>query len=148
MRMEVGDFATLAELPRNQTFILTNYRGMAISCSRTAAHTTSWVARASRCPVDPWENKNRSNGGKLHGNQEESRQEKETLSGRCSFRYSPKPLERSTSREAFPFSRSRASIPGRKTFPPHRKFMSAAVASFGCSSITRRSLRAELEIKS
>src|ERR1035438_8473022 len=44
-------------------FMLTNYRHMAISCSRTATHTTSWVARASRCPVDPWENKNRSNGG-------------------------------------------------------------------------------------
>src|ERR1039458_10551064 len=43
--------------------MLTNYRHMAISCSRTATHTTSWVARASRCPVDPWENKNRSNGG-------------------------------------------------------------------------------------
>src|SRR5271169_995098 len=60
-------------------FILTNYRGMAISCIRTAAHTTSWVARASRCPVEPWENKNRSNGGKLHGNQEKGREEKETL---------------------------------------------------------------------
>src|SRR5271157_1045584 len=75
--------------------MLTNYIRMAISCSRTAAHTTSWVARASRCPVEPWENKNRSNGGKLHGNQEESRQEKETLSGRCSLE-----IPQSLSREA------------------------------------------------
>src|SRR5271157_2041823 len=94
--------------------MLTNYIRMAISCSRTAAHTTSWVARASRCPVEPWENKNRSNGGKLHGNQEESRQEKETLSGRCSNRNSPKPLERSTSREAFPLS-LRPCIAAKKT---------------------------------
>ena len=38
------------------TFLLTNRKAVAISSSRTAAHTTSWVARASRCPVEPWEN--------------------------------------------------------------------------------------------
>jgi hypothetical protein len=38
----------------------------------------------------------------LHGNQEESRQEKETLSGRMLVQKFPKPLRRSTSWEAFP----------------------------------------------
>jgi hypothetical protein len=63
---------------------------MAISCVRTATHTRSWVARASRCPVENLGRTNRSNGGMLHGNQEESRQEKETLSGRCSSKISAK----------------------------------------------------------
>jgi hypothetical protein len=38
----------------------------------------------------------------LHGNQEESRQEKETLSGRMLVNKFPKPLRRSTSWGAFP----------------------------------------------
>jgi hypothetical protein len=37
---------------------------MAISCGRTAAHTRTWVARASRCPVENLGRTNRSNGGK------------------------------------------------------------------------------------
>ena len=52
---------------------------MAISCVRTAAHTSTWVARASRCPVENLGRTNRSTEEILHGNQEESRQEKETL---------------------------------------------------------------------
>jgi len=40
----------------------------------------------------------------LHGNQEESRQEKETLADDARPMKSPKPLAGSTSREAFPLS--------------------------------------------
>jgi hypothetical protein len=44
-----------------------------------------------------WENKSFKRRKKLHGNQEESRQEKETLSGRMLVQKFRKPLRRSTS---------------------------------------------------
>jgi hypothetical protein len=46
---------------------------------------------------EPWENKSFKRRKKLHGNQEESRQEKETLSGRMLVQKFRKPLRRSTS---------------------------------------------------
>jgi hypothetical protein len=56
---------------------------------------------------EPWEIKIVQGRETLHGNEEESRQEKETLSHRTLVsELPPRPPERSTSREAFPFSLS------------------------------------------
>ena len=56
-------------------------------------------------PSNPWENKSFERRKTLNGNQEESRQEKETLSERVLVEVPQKPLRRSTSAEAFPLLR-------------------------------------------